>query len=273
MQLADPHQPVAATDVDHSALFGLSGERFVILGAGAGVGEHVTRTVRAMGADVLCVDVAEDLVRDLAEELGCAYVAADATTEVGFEQIVARVEQWCGARETLSGYVDVIGRMVRKPLPDFSVAEWLREFDINLTHAFLAGERLAPMVRDGGSIVHVSSVMSLRAGRTAAGYGPAKAALNIWTKQLAAEYGARGIRVNAVAPGLFLSPRVAESGADTAAHLGARAMLGRLGQPYEIAATIAFLLTPAAGYITGATIPVEGGTTSVDSTGLDGSPG
>lgn len=269
MQPADPHRPVPPDDVEYPALFGLAGQRYVVLGGGAGVGEHVTRAMRSLGADVLCVDVAEEPVRVLADRLGCAYAVADATTEAGIDRIAGQVGDWCGPHGGLSGYVDVIGRMQRKPLPDFSLADWDTDFRVNLTHAFLAGQRLAPMVRPGGAIVHVSSVMGSHAGRTAAGYGPAKAALNLWTKQLAAQYGARGIRVNAVAPGLFLSPRVAESGPGAAAGLGGRAMLGRLGQPYEIAAAVAFLLTPAAGYITGATIPVEGGATSADSTGLD----
>lgn len=270
MQQADPHRPVPASDVDYSTLFSLRGQRHVVLGGGAGVGEHVARMLTALGAEVLCVDLAEDAVRSLAEQLGCGYVVADATTEEGFDRITARIRDWVGPGGTISGYVDVIGRMHRKPLRDFSLADWLLDFEVNLTHAFLAGQLLAPLVGEGGSIVHVSSVMGLHAGRTAAGYGPAKAALNVWTKQLAAEHGERGIRVNAVAPGLFLSPRVAQSGPDSAAQLGACSMLGRLGQPYEISATVAFLLTPAAGYITGATIPVEGGTTSADSTGLDG---
>jgi NAD(P)-dependent dehydrogenase (short-subunit alcohol dehydrogenase family) len=108
----------------------------------------------------------------------------------------------------------------------------------------------------------------------APGYGPAKAALEIWVKQLAAEYGPAGVRVNAVAPGLFLSPRFVgnDSGRAAAQMLAGKTMLQRLGQPYEIAATVAFLLTSAAGYITGTSIPVEGGARSVDSTGLDDVP-
>ncbi|MFC6707129.1 SDR family NAD(P)-dependent oxidoreductase [Flexivirga alba] len=268
MQLSDPNRAVAASQVDHGALFSLQGEHHVVLGAGAGVGEHVARTLSGLGAEVLCVDITEGPVVELAEELHGAYVVADATTEVGFDRIVDRAGEWTAPAGGLDGYVDVIGQMQRKPLPEFTLAEWERDFRVNLTHAFLAGQRLAPLVRDGGSIVHVSSVMGSHSGRTAPGYGPAKAALQIWVKQLAAEYGHRGIRVNAVAPGLFLSPRVSQS-PDLATQLGARPMLGRLGQPYEVAAVVAFLLSTAAGYITGATIPVEGGATSVDSTGLD----
>ena len=167
------------------------------------------------------------------------------------------------------------GQMQRKALGDFSLAEWEQDLRVNLHHAFLLGQTLAPRVAQSpaGAIVHVSSVMGARAGRRSHGYGPAKAALEIWVKQLAAEYGDRGVRVNAVAPGLFLSPRfVGGAGAQAEPLLSGRTMLGRLGQPYEVAATVAFLLSPAAGYITGATIPVEGGSLSTDSTGLDDLP-
>ncbi|GAA5194448.1 hypothetical protein GCM10023346_21890 [Arthrobacter gyeryongensis] len=118
-------------------------------------------------------------------------------------------------------------------------------------------------------------VVGKHGGLTAPGYGPAKAALQVWVKQMAAEHGPRGVRVNAVAPGLFLSPRylARERSSSDAQALAARPMLRRLGQPFEIAATIAFLLSPAAGYITGTTIPVEGGSLSRDSTGLDALPG
>lgn len=272
MLLTDPHRPVAASDVDHDSMFSLKGQNHVVLGAGGGLGEHVTRALHARGANVFCVDVVENLVQALAEELGYSHAVADVTTEAGFDVIAERVREWSTQNGGLTGYVDVIGQMHRKPLPEFSLAEWDQDFRVNLTHAFLAGQRLAPMIQDGGAIVHVSSVMGSRAGRKAAGYGPAKAALNIWVKQLAAEYGPRGIRANAVAPGLFLSPRLVRNRPVAAKEFGGKAMLGRLGQPYEIAAVVAFLLTPASGYITGATIPVEGGSTSVDPTGLDDVP-
>lgn len=101
---------------------------------------------------------------------------------------------------------------------------------------------------------------------------PAKAALNIWIKQLAEEYGPAGVRVNGVAPGFFLSPRMVENldqvSTTAARSISQQPLLKRLGQPYEVAGTAAFLLTPASGYITGSLIPVEGGATSRDPLGF-----
>ena len=269
----DPRAPVGATDVTHDRLFRLDDDAYVVVGAGAGIGEHVSRTLVAMGARVLLVDVEADALGVVAADLGAAHVVADVTTEDG----VATVRDAVTAHiDRLHGYVDVVGRMQRKRLGDFTLAEWEEDFRVNLRHAFLVSQGLAPVIAagGGGSIVHVSSVMGSRSGRKSPGYGPSKAALELWVKQLAAEYGPSGVRVNAVAPGLFLSPRFVgnEAGARAADALASRTMLGRLGQPFEVAATIAFLLTPAAGYITGATIPVEGGALSVDATGLDDVP-
>lgn len=269
---SDPLHPVGPTEVDHSALFRLDGRTHAIVGAGAGIGEHVARTLVALGAQVVCVDIDEASVRAVAADLKAPHVVADVTTEDGAAALAAAID---AEVDVLDGYVDVIGQMQRKALGEFSLAEWQQDLRVNLHHAFLLGQTLAPKVAQSpaGSIVHVSSVMGARAGRRSPGYGPAKAALEIWVKQLAAEYGDRGVRVNAVAPGLFLSPRfVSGAGAQAEPALSARTMLGRLGQPYEVAATVAFLLSPAAGYITGATIPVEGGSLSTDSTGLDDLP-
>jgi NAD(P)-dependent dehydrogenase (short-subunit alcohol dehydrogenase family) len=219
------------------------------------------------------VDIDADRAAYIGKELDVPHLVADVTTEEGVAEVRRRVDAELGS---LHGYVDVIGQMHRKPLGDFTLADWELDFRVNLRHAFLVAQSLAPIVarRGDGAIVHVSSTMGSHAGRLAAGYGPAKAALEVWVKQLAAEYGRSGVRVNAVAPGLFLSPRfvASQSGRAAAAMLSRRKLLGRLGQPYEVAATVAFLLTPAAGYITGTTIPVEGGARSVDSTGLDDVP-
>ncbi|MFI1291784.1 SDR family NAD(P)-dependent oxidoreductase [Streptomyces sp. NPDC020792] len=262
------HEPVSADQVDHTSLFGLAGNSYVILGAGGGLGEHVSRTIVALGGRVLCVDVNSDNVGKLAGSLGMPHVVADVTTEEGIDLVAADAAAEFGR---IDGYVDVVGQMYRKPIAEFGLSDWEREFKLNLAHAFLAARRLVPLVDDRGAIVHVSSTIGSRGVRRAPGYGPSKAALDVWVKQLAAEYGARDIRVNAVAPGLFLSPRFVAKQRD-ASDLGVltgRSMLGRLGQPFEIAAAIAFLLSPAAGYITGSTIPVDGGALSTDSTGLD----
>lgn len=262
-----PHQALPASQVPHAGLFRFDGKNFVVLGAGGGVGEHITRTITTLGGKVLCVDREASAVQDLAEELEMPYIAADVTSELGMAGIAESARREFGQ---INGYVDVIGQMFRKEITQYSLEDWEKDFTVNLGHAFLAAKHLVPLM-DTGAIVHISSSIAARGGLMAPGYGPAKMALEVWVKQLAAVHGPHGIRVNAVAPGLFLSPRVEARGHNPAElkELTSRPALGRLGQPYEIAATVAFLLSPAAGYITGTTIPVEGGALSRDSTGVD----
>ncbi|WP_175475432.1 SDR family oxidoreductase [Arthrobacter sp. UCD-GKA] len=261
-------RPLPATEVDHARLFRLDGNKYVVLGAGGGIGEHVTRTIVGLGGRVLGADIDAEALAGVAGSVGMPSVVADATTESGMKLVAEAARAEFG---TINGYIDVIGQMHRRGIAEYSLADWDLDFRTNLGHAFFSALVLAPLV-EHGSIVHVSSVVASRGGLTAPGYGPAKAALQVWVKQLAAEHGSRGVRVNAVAPGLFLSPRYVAAGrstADSRAH-ASRPLLGRLGQPHEIAAAIVFLLTPAAGYITGTTIPVEGGALSRDATGIDG---
>lgn len=252
-------------------LFRLHDDEIAVIGAGAGIGEHVASTLTGLGARVLCVDIDEESVRAVATRLKAPYCVADATTEKGVDDI-ARVAE--SEFDGLRGYVDVIGRIQRKALDEFTLAEWDEDFRMNLRHAFLLAQHLVPLVArsGGGSIVHLSSVMSRHAGRLSPGYGPAKAALETWVQSMAAQHGHHGVRVNAVSPGLFVSPRLLDRAGGALEVLSARTMLGRLGQPYEIAGVVAFLLTPAAGYITGTSILVDGGASRGDSTGLDDLP-
>lgn len=267
MEILNPEHPVLAHEIEHANLFRLDGRSYVILGAGSGLGEHVSRTIVALGGRVLGVDINDEPLRALSAELSMPFLVADATSAEGAEAVAAAVVAEFG---TINGYVDVIGQMHRNEISEYTLEAWEKDFTTNLGHAFLAARALAPLVSEG-SIAYVSSTVAARGGLLAPGYGPAKAALEIWVKQLAAEHGPRGVRVNAVAPGLFLSPRMAarERSAEQTRLLNSRSVLGRLGQPFEIAATLVFLLSPAAGYITGTTIPVEGGALSRDSTGLD----
>lgn len=256
-----------AFDGDYAGLFRLDGRSFVVLGAGAGIGEQVSQAIVALGGRVLCVDIASELVEAVADSLQMPWLVADASTTEGIDAVIAAARENLGG---IDGFVDVIGRMHRSPVSGYDLETWEADFAVNLRHALLAGSGLAPLV-ENGSIVFISSVSGARGSRFAPGYGPAKAALESWVKVLAAEYGSRGVRVNAVAPGLFLSPRMAASKRPEAENrvLREQSMLGRLGNPHEVAAAIAFLLTPAAGNITANTIPVDGGALSQDPTGLD----
>ncbi len=265
------NMPVAASDVEYNRMFRVDGQRIVVLGAGGGIGEHTSRLLASMGAELVCVDFDAANAESIGRSLNCPSLCADVTTESGVADVVGFVEREFGE---VHGFIDVIGRTTAKPLAEFTLADWEDDFRVNTRHAFLLGQQLAPLVArsGGGSIVFISSVWSQYASKAAPGYGPAKAALNIWIKQLAEEYGPAGVRVNGVAPGFFLSPRMVENldqvSTTAARSISQQPLLKRLGQPYEVAGTAAFLLTPASGYITGSLIPVEGGATSRDPLGF-----
>lgn len=267
MSEVSDHCAVPAAEVPHGQLFRLDGKNYVVLGAAAGLGEHLVRTIVALGGSVLCVDRSGDAVAALAQELGQRALAADFSIEQGMARVAAAAAMHF---DELHGYVDVVGQMLPRSVSDYGLEHWQQDFAVNLGHAVLAAQYLNPLVVRG-SIVFISSTVAARGGLMAPGYGPAKAALEIWVKQWANALGAVGTRVNAVAPGLFLSPRVEAKGypGEEWEVLESRPALGRLGQPSEIASAVAFLLTDAAGYITGSTIPVEGGALSRDSTGID----
>lgn len=264
-------EPLAATDVAYDHLFRLDGKRIVVLGAGGGIGEYTSRVLDSLGAELVCVDSDATSVKSIGAALNAPSLCADVTTESGVADVVAFVEQEFG---DIDGFVDVIGKTTAKPLAEFTLADWEDDFRVNTRHAFLLGQHLAPLVArsGGGSIVFISSVWSQYASKAAPGYGPAKAALNIWVKQLAEQYGPAGVRVNGVAPGFFLTTRMVENldavGAEATRSITRQPLLERLGQPFEVAGTVAFLLTPAAGYLTGSTIPVEGGAMSRDPLGF-----
>ncbi|WP_238014070.1 SDR family oxidoreductase [Dactylosporangium sp. AC04546] len=137
------------------------------------------------------------------------------------------------------------------PATEQSDEQWRAALDVTLSGAFYACREALPVLPPGGSIVAVTSVNSFLAAPGLPGYAAAKAGLDGLVRQLALEYGPRGIRVNAVAPGMIGGehlPRVAEG-----------YPLGRVGRPEEVAAAVRFLASAEAGFITGVCLPVDGG--------------
>jgi 3-oxoacyl-[acyl-carrier protein] reductase len=213
-----------------------AGRRVVVTGAQGGIGRAVVELLEGCGCSVAGFDVDDFDVRDRA--------AVDAA--VGD----------CDAVVANAGVVDTIHRAER-----FPEEEWQRDIDTNLTGAFHVIRAAFESLRESGDgrVVIVSSASAETGLPGQVAYTAAKAGLVGMAHTLAAEWGRHGIRVNVVMPGLVATPKVLALPEPVREAMSAVLPLGRIGEAAELAGTIAFLLSPAAAYITGAVIRVDGG--------------
>jgi NAD(P)-dependent dehydrogenase (short-subunit alcohol dehydrogenase family) len=231
----------------------------VVTGAARGIGEATARRLHADGFAVGLLDVSPE-VDAVAHDL-----SPDGSTAVGMRCDVADPAAWPIAAAAIRplGRVAVLVANAMAvdltPLHETSLSSWHHQLDVTLTGTFLAVQTFLPDLRaTGGAIVLVSSVHALFGlpGRPA--YATAKAGLTGLGRQLAAEYGPE-IRVNSVLPGPILTAQWDDIGEEDRRRSARSTTLGRLGRPDEVASVIAFLASPDSSYLTGATIPVDGG--------------
>lgn len=251
----------------HAARWRLDGQTCLITGASRGIGLACAREFAALGANVLMIARDEahlEVARaELVEEFPERDVLAFAADVSDHEQRLEIFDWLADLDVELSVLVNNAGTNTRKPVLEYDEADVRALIDANLMSAFAMCRLAHPHLVEhaNAAIVNVSSVSGLTHVRTGAPYGMAKAALAQLTKNLACEWAEDGIRVNAVAPWYIRTQRTHDALSDPEYldDVLARTPLGRIGEAEEVAAAVAFLCLPAASYITGEILAVDGG--------------
>lgn len=229
--------------------------RALVTGASGALGAAICRRLAADGFEVIAhANANPEAARKLAEEIGGKAVAFDVTDHAATTLALE------GLLETgpIQVLVNNAGVHDDAPLAGMTHEQWRRVIDVSLEGFFNVTKALVmPMARTRwGRIVSLSSASARLGPRGQANYSAAKAALEAASRSLAREMGSRGITVNCVAPGIIESPSAAVFDAATISSFVA---LQRAGKPEDVAAVVSFLASDAAAYITGQTIPVDGG--------------
>lgn len=243
------------------------GAPVVITGAGTGIGRAAAQVFAELGASLVLVGRSREPLEETAALLTgieTLCVPADVANEDDVARVCATVQQRWG---TIRVLVNNAGNNFRTALAELSTAKWRELLGVNLDGTFFMCRAFLPLLQaDGGraAIVNVASIFGLMGPAEMPVYSAAKGGVIALSRQLAVDYGPRGVRVNAVCPGPILTERVKGYYADGTRDISLVAkavVLGRMGEPREIGNTIAFLASDAASYVHGATVVVDGGRT------------
>ena len=235
------------------------GKVALVTGAAQGIGQAVVRRVAAEGGAVVVTDLQQDAAAALAEEIGAEHALAvklDVTSRADVDAAVAATIERFGPLDLVVNNAG--GCIVTSRPEDTSAEDWHRQLDLTLVGAARCIQAAIPhLVQTRGNVVTISSVNGLAAFGNVE-YAAAKAGQIAMSQNYAARYGPLGVRFNVVAPGTVRTPNWdAQQGA--LEMLKAMYPLGRVGEPEDIAAAVAFLGSDDAAWITGHTLPVEGG--------------
>jgi 3-oxoacyl-[acyl-carrier protein] reductase len=241
---------------------GLKGKHALVTGGSRGIGRAIVLGLAQNGVSVVaCYNRPSEAVDSLAEELGSfdngSYVAqADVSDEPAVQKLVSEARERLGDIHVL---VNNAGVVSHKTLEDLDLAEWRRVLDTNLTSMFLVTHYVAPAIPEGGSVINVTSAVAMRGmvGRTH--YTASKTGIIGFTRSLCKELGPRGIRANAIAPGIIETDQAAGLTPEGRERYAKLAALDRLGQSEDISDVVLFLASDLSRFVSGQTINVDGG--------------
>ncbi|KXK63829.1 short-chain dehydrogenase [Micromonospora rosaria] len=240
----------------------LSGRRALVTGGTRGIGRSISLGLARAGATVAaCYRADDEAAAALTDELkrhgdGHVVVRADVTDADEVARLAQEVRTSLGGLEILVNNAGIDGM---DPFQSMTPEEWHHLLDANLTSLFLVTRAALPLLADGGSVVNIGGAAAARGVPLRAHYGAAKGGVLGLTRSLAKELGGRRIRVNQVAPGIVETEPQAGLPEELYERFSAMVALGRLAQPEEVADVVLFLASDLSRYVTGATIPVDGG--------------
>jgi NAD(P)-dependent dehydrogenase (short-subunit alcohol dehydrogenase family) len=246
-------------------LFRLDGRVAIVTGASSGLGVAFAQGLAEAGADIVIAARRADRLAEtlaLVEATGrrCLAVPTDVSDPDSCTALVAAAMEAFGRVDVL---VNNAGIGTAVPATKETPEQFRQVIDVNLNGCYWMAQACGRVMGTGASIINISSVLGITtAGLPQAAYASSKAGLIGMTRDLAQQWtGRKGIRVNAIAPGFFTTEMTDEYPPDYLGQQMGRIVAGRLGDPQELAATVAFLASDAAGYITGQTLAVDGGIT------------
>jgi NAD(P)-dependent dehydrogenase (short-subunit alcohol dehydrogenase family) len=241
----------------------LEGKVAVVTGAGQGIGRAIADGFAAEGARVVVADLrgAEEAAASCPDGVGLTVDVAD---EAHVERMVAETVERCGRLDVLVNNAGLYASLAMRPFDEIPLGEWRRVMDVNVASMFLTCKAAVPAMREsgGGAIVNISSGTPFRGVPFLLHYVTSKGAIVAFTRALAKELGRDGIRVNCVAPGFTMTdgvkqhPEVIEKLRDVSV---AARTIQRDQEPDDVVGAVVYLAGPAASFVTGQTIVIDGG--------------
>lgn len=239
------------------------GQRVLVTGASRGIGVAIARAFAEQGADVMLAARSLPAITDLATELRSQYgvravpVQADMADRESLQSLMARVPKELGGLDVVVNNAGILPKAERAE--NLSWGDWDEALHINLSAPWYLACRAKELMTDGGVIINNASTAAYFPARGLAAYNVSKAALVMLTRVLALEWAAEGVRVVGVAPGKIQTDLVEPVLRWTAKHDLPLNPMRRIGAATEVADLVAFLASEKAGYLTGVTVPVDGG--------------